>query len=92
MSQAGSTPLSSNASTTYREYIFPLTTITDPNIREVSHLAGQVINNKNDVEHATQHLLEQGPKCVLIKGGGLPDLAGQVNFALAIIFADGDQI
>ena len=80
VSRAGSKLLSSNAVATYQENLFPLATLLTPNIHEASLLAGHVINNKDDVEHAAQHLLEQGPKSVLIKGGGLPDLAGQDYF------------
>jgi len=80
VSRAGSKLLSSNAVATYQEHLFPLTTLLTPNIHEASLLTGQVIINKDDVEHAAQHLLEQGPKSVLIKGGGLPDLAGQDYF------------
>ena len=80
VSRKDSKLLSSNAVATYQEHLFPLTTLLTPNIHEASLLTGQVINNKDDVEHAAQHLLEQGPKSVLIKGGGLPDLAGQDYF------------
>ena len=80
VSRAGSKLLISNAVATYQENLFPLTTLLTPNIHEASLLTGQAINNKDDIEHATQHLLEQGPKSVLIKGGGLPDIAGQDYF------------
>ena len=80
VSRAGSNLLSNNAIATYQEHLFPLTTLLTPNIHEASLLTGQVINNKDDAENAAQYLLEQGPKSVLIKGGGLPDLAGQDYF------------
>jgi hydroxymethylpyrimidine/phosphomethylpyrimidine kinase len=88
VSRSGSKLLSSNAVAKYQEHLFPLTTLLTPNIHEASLLTGQVINNKDDVEHAAQHLLEQGPKSVLIKGGGLPDLAGQDYFCTSDNFCE----
>ena len=80
VSRAGSKLLSSNAVSRYQKNLFPLTTLLTPNIHEASLLTGQAINNKDNIEHAARRLLEQGPKSVLVKGGGLPDLAGQDYF------------
>ena len=81
VSRAGSRLLCGDAVTTYQQLLFPLATLLTPNLHEAALLTGREITCKDDVEYAAQCLLERGPKAVLIKGGGLPELAGQDFFA-----------
>ena len=80
VSRAGSRLLSGDAVAKYQQLLFPLATLLTPNLHEAALLTGREINGKVDVEHAAQCLLERGPQAVLIKGGGLPELAGQDFF------------
>lgn len=88
VSRSGSKLLSSNAVTTYQEYVFHLTTLPTPSIHEAAFLIGHKIDNKQDIEHAAQHFLKQGPKSVLTKGRGLPGLAGQDYFCTSDNFSE----
>ena len=58
VSRAGSKLLSRNNIATYQEQLFSLTTLLTTIIHKASLLTGLAINNKDDIEHAAQHLLK----------------------------------
>ena len=64
----------------YAQHLFRLATLLTPNLQEAALLTGREIRGKADVECVAESLLERGPRAVLIKGGGLPELAGQDFF------------
>lgn len=80
VSRAGSRLLRDDAVSAYAQHLFRLATLLTPNLQEAALLTGREIRGKADVECAAESLLERGPKAVLIKGGGLPELAGQDFF------------
>jgi len=80
VSRAGSRLLSPDAVETYQRRLFPLATLLTPNLHEAALLTGRDIQTKTEVEQAAMVLIERGPKAVLIKGGGRPELAGQDFF------------
>ena len=80
VSRAGSRLLRDDAIAAYQRHLFRLATLLTPNLQEAALLTGREISGQADVERAAQDLLERGPRAVLIKGGGLPELAGQDYF------------
>jgi len=83
VSRAGSRLLQDDAVAAYQQHLFPLASLLTPNLQEAALLTGRPIRGKQDVEGAGQCLLERGSKGVLIKGGGLSELAGQDFYCAA---------
>lgn len=61
--------LDSEAITTLKEKLVPLTTIITPNIPEAETLSNISIRNDSDMITAAQHIHELGAKACIIKGG-----------------------
>ena len=59
------------AITAMKEQLFPIATIITPNLLEASEILNQEILTKEDMEKATLHLIDMGPKAVIVKGGHL---------------------
>ena len=76
VSRAGAVLLEPEAIEAYRQQLLPLAELITPNLHEARLLSGQTIDDSAGVEQAAALLLEHGPKAVLIKGGGLPQLRG----------------
>ena len=80
VSRVGSTLLREEAVAGYKKLLFPLASLITPNIYEASLLTDCSISSAADVEQAASKLLDFGVEAVLVKGGGLQQLAGQDYF------------
>lgn len=72
VSKSGVPLLSRDAVDTLRDELLPLATVVTPNIPEAEILAGQKIEQNDDVEKVARIIHQQGPNFVVIKGGHLP--------------------
>ena len=77
VSRAGSVLLEPEAITAYQQQLLPLADLLTPNIQEARLLTGLPVVTAEEVEDAADALLQLGPRAVLIKGGGLPELRGR---------------
>lgn len=73
VAKSGDRLLSSDAVTTMRECLFPITTVLTPNLLEASELLGRKICTKAQMEKAALDLVEMGPEAVVVKGGHLKE-------------------
>lgn len=77
VSRAGSVLLEPEAITAYRQQLLHLADLLTPNLQEARLLTGLPVATAEEVEDAADALLQLGPRAVLIKGGGLPELRGR---------------
>ena len=77
VSRAGSVLLEPEAITAYQQLLLPLADLLTPNLQEARLLSGRPTTTAEEVEEAADALLQLGPRAVLIKGGGLPELRGR---------------
>lgn len=77
VSRAGSLLLEPDAIEATRALLFPLADLITPNLHEARLLSGRAITTAGEVEAAAARLLELGPRAVLVKGGGWPELRGR---------------
>ena len=67
---SGARLLAPDAVATLRERLFPLAAIVTPNVPEAAALTGAgPARNENEMELQARHLLSEGARAVLIKGG-----------------------
>lgn len=71
IAKGGQSLLLLEAVTAFKQYLLPLSTVCTPNIPEAEVLTGIQIETHKDIEKAAQSLLNQGVKCVVMKGGHL---------------------
>ena len=76
VSRAGAVLLEPDAIAAMQQRLLPLADLLTPNIREASLLSGLPITSAAEMEAAAEALAAQGPKAVLLKGGGLAALRG----------------
>jgi hydroxymethylpyrimidine/phosphomethylpyrimidine kinase len=76
VSRAGAVLLEPDAIAALQQRLLPLADLLTPNIREASLLSGLPITSAAEMEAAAEALAAQGPKAVLLKGGGLAALRG----------------
>ena len=72
--RTGARLLEESAINAYKEFLIPQAEILTPNIFEANLLANTNIKDMNDVEKASERILDYGCKSVLIKGGGIHEL------------------
>ena len=77
VSRTGSKLIEENGINAYKKLLFPQAELVTPNIFEANLLSNIQIKNEEDIENSAQHILQLGPKAVLIKGGGLNHLKGK---------------
>jgi hydroxymethylpyrimidine/phosphomethylpyrimidine kinase len=83
VSRAGAVLLEAGAIAAYRRCLLPQAELLTPNLHEARLLTGLAIEDAEGVERAAEKLLagaaggDAGPRAVLIKGGGLPELRGR---------------
>jgi len=63
------------------EKILPLALLITPNIPEAEALSGKRITSIKDMREVAKHLMDYGPKNVLVKGGHLDE-----RFAIDILY------
>ena len=78
--RTGARLLEESAINAYKEFLIPQAEILTPNIFEANLLANTNIKDMNDMEKATERILDYGCKSVLIKGGGIQELKGKDFF------------
>ncbi len=76
VSRAGAVLLEPEAIAILRERLLPLADLLTPNLHEAALLAGGPMESERDVELAAGRIAALGPRAVLIKGGGRPELQG----------------
>lgn len=69
--------------------LLPLADLLTPNAHEAARLTGADVRSLADARRAARHLLDLGPRAVLIKGGHLDDEADAVDLLLT---ADGETL
>ena len=80
VTRTGSKLLEDSAINAYKKFLLPIADLVTPNIFEANLLSNSKIDSKEDIENAAQNILNLGAKAVLIKGGGLQDMAGKDFF------------
>lgn len=73
VSTSGKSLVSEDALNDYKELLTKATLVT-PNIPELELLTGISVNDANSIKHAASHLMQQGVKAVLVKGGHTENL------------------
>ena len=63
--------LSEDSVGTLKSRLFPLATVVTPNLHEAALLTGREVNDLAGMRDAAKHLLDLGPRYVLVKGGHL---------------------
>lgn len=87
VSRAGSRLLDDAAVGALRELLLPRATLLTPNRHEARLLAGMELETLADMQEAARRIHKQGPRAVLVKGGGMPgDLRG------TDVFFDGKRM
>ncbi|MBD0268247.1 MAG: bifunctional hydroxymethylpyrimidine kinase/phosphomethylpyrimidine kinase [Cyanobacteria bacterium Co-bin8] len=77
VSRSGAQLIDDDAIATLRQSLVPLATVLTPNRYEAQILSGFEIHTLEDMQAAAQAIYQQGPKAVLVKGGGMAgDLRG----------------
>ncbi|MBD0334692.1 MAG: bifunctional hydroxymethylpyrimidine kinase/phosphomethylpyrimidine kinase [Cyanobacteria bacterium Co-bin13] len=77
VSRTGAQLIDDDAIATLRQSLIPLATVLTPNRYEAQILSGFEIKTLEDMQAAAQAIYQQGPKAVLVKGGGMAgDLRG----------------
>ncbi len=76
VSRVGAVLLEPEAIAILRERLLPLADLITPNLREAALLVGGPLESERDVELAAERIAALGPRAVLIKGGGRPELRG----------------
>ena len=77
VSRTGAQLIDQTAVETLRDSLLPMALITTPNSYETQLLTGMPLNSLGEMKAAAAEILNMGPQCVLIKGGGLvADLQG----------------
>lgn len=71
ISKHGSPLLSPDAVAVFKTRLLPVTTLLTPNLDEASALSGLEIRTLAHMREAARHLVDLGPKNVLVKGGHL---------------------
>jgi hydroxymethylpyrimidine kinase / phosphomethylpyrimidine kinase / thiamine-phosphate diphosphorylase len=79
--KGGAALMESDAVTTLRERLIPLSYLLTPNIPEAERLTGRTISDEEGMEEAARILYGMGARNVLVKGGHLPE-----GVALDILF------
>jgi hydroxymethylpyrimidine/phosphomethylpyrimidine kinase len=71
VSKSGDRLLTESAVEALKQHIFPLAEVITPNLPEAAALLGRPVETRDEMEPAARHLLETGPRAVLLKGGHL---------------------
>jgi hydroxymethylpyrimidine/phosphomethylpyrimidine kinase len=71
VAKSGDLLLQSDAITTMKKKLFPITTILTPNLSEASALLEREVKTHTQMEKAALELLAMGPQAVVVKGGHL---------------------
>ncbi|MEO1592950.1 MAG: bifunctional hydroxymethylpyrimidine kinase/phosphomethylpyrimidine kinase [Cyanobacteria bacterium J06632_22] len=87
VSRTGAQLIDNDAIATLRSTLLPLATVLTPNRYEAQLLSGQDISTLADMEAAAQHIFNQGPQAVLVKGGGFTNALRGVD-----VWYDGNQL
>lgn len=66
---SGDPLIDDDAVSTLRDELFPLATITTPNVREAARLVGRSVSGIDEMVAAAKEILAMGPKAVIVKGG-----------------------
>lgn len=85
IAKGGQSLLLQEAVSAFKQYLLPFSTVCTPNIPEAEVLTGIPIKTQQDIEKAAHILLEEGVKCVVIKGGHL-----QGNLATDAIYQQNE--
>nr|XP_051185555.1 probable thiamine biosynthetic bifunctional enzyme, chloroplastic isoform X1 [Lolium perenne] len=73
--------------TNYRDELFAMADIVTPNVKEASKLLGGVsLHTVSDMRDAAASIYKFGPRCVLVKGGDMPDSSEAID-----VFYDGKE-
>jgi hydroxymethylpyrimidine/phosphomethylpyrimidine kinase len=72
VSRAGARLIDEAAVSALREQLLPLATLLTPNRHEARLLAAMEIHTLEDMQEAARRIHRQGPRAVLVKGGGMP--------------------
>lgn len=75
-----------DAERAYLERLFPLATVITPNLREAGVLVGRCLVGVDDAVAAAVELARTGARCVVVKGGHLPDHTDAVD----VVWLDGE--
>ncbi|WP_158996004.1 bifunctional hydroxymethylpyrimidine kinase/phosphomethylpyrimidine kinase [Mucilaginibacter sp. L196] len=68
---SGTNLMKSNCLSTFKNLLFPLTTLLTPNLDEAGLITGMKVNNLTDMHTAASRIIDLGCNAVLIKGGHL---------------------
>ena len=71
VAKSGDRLLREDAVEALRTRLLPLATVVTPNVPEAEVLAGMRIETAEDAKRAAQHIVDQGAKAVVLKGGHL---------------------
>ncbi len=85
LSSQGTRLLDQCGLTTLRKRLFPIISLLTPNLDEASLLTGFDVVDRSTMERAAIAIAEQGPRCVLVKGGYLTDSATDILLADGVI-------
>ncbi len=80
VSKSGYNLLQPEACEVLKKELLPLATIVTPNLLEAEKLAGFPVGDKAGMLQAAKNILAQGAKCVLVKGGHLPETAADLLY------------
>jgi hydroxymethylpyrimidine/phosphomethylpyrimidine kinase len=72
VAKGGASLLESDAVAALKRHVLPRATLITPNLPEAEALTGRTIATPEAMRDALKHLLDLGPKAVLLKGGHLP--------------------
>lgn len=72
VAKGGAALLESDAVAALKRHVLPRATLITPNLPEAEALTGRTIATPEAMRDALKHLLDLGPKAVLLKGGHLP--------------------
>jgi hydroxymethylpyrimidine/phosphomethylpyrimidine kinase len=72
VAKGGAALLESGAVAALKRHVLPRATLITPNLPEAQALTGREITTPQAMRDALKHLLDLGPKSVLLKGGHLP--------------------
>ncbi|MEQ1867099.1 MAG: bifunctional hydroxymethylpyrimidine kinase/phosphomethylpyrimidine kinase [Micropepsaceae bacterium] len=72
VAKGGAVLLESDAVAALKRHVLPRATLITPNLPEAEALTGRTIATPQAMRDALKHLLDLGPKSVLLKGGHLP--------------------
>ncbi len=86
--KSGDRLIRDDAIDTLRERLVPRATVLTPNLPEAGELLRRSIKTRDHMEESAHALLDEGPSCVVIKGGHL-DFGGSDDY---LAFRNGNKI